>query len=112
MMSGFNFELFHVYFQVVTQRKDTQCVNCLTDTTTLWRRNSAGEPVCNACGLYYKLHQVNRPLAMKKDGIQTRNRRVTNKKKRTADQSEAELSRLFTPPLMASDCRSTGGWTH
>jgi hypothetical protein len=29
-----------------------------------------GEPVCNACGLYYKLHGVNRPLAMKKDSIQ------------------------------------------
>jgi hypothetical protein len=29
-----------------------------------------GEPVCNACGLYFKLHGVNRPLAMKKDSIQ------------------------------------------
>jgi hypothetical protein len=26
--------------------------------TTLWRRNHNGEPVCNACGLYYKLHNV------------------------------------------------------
>ncbi|KAF3860973.1 hypothetical protein F7725_001228 [Dissostichus mawsoni] len=43
--------------QIMNQRKGTQCVNCLTETTTLWRRNSAGEPVCNACGLYYKLHQ-------------------------------------------------------
>lgn len=38
--------------------------------TSLWRRNTQGEPVCNACGLYYKLHGVNRPLAMKKDSIQ------------------------------------------
>ncbi|XP_044066219.1 cyclin-dependent kinase 20 isoform X2 [Siniperca chuatsi] len=83
----------------VTQRKGTQCVNCLTATTTLWRRNSAGEPVCNACGLYYKLHQVNRPLAMKKDGIQTRNRKVTNKSKRSrkSDQSETKLSMLVPP---------------
>lgn len=29
-----------------------------------------GEPVCNACGLYYKLHGVKRPLSMKKDAIQ------------------------------------------
>lgn len=84
---------------VVTRRKGTQCVNCLTGTTTLWRRNSAGEPVCNACGLYYKLHQVNRPLAMKKDGIQTRNRKVTNKNKRNrkSDLSETKLSRLAPP---------------
>ncbi|XP_051281582.1 erythroid transcription factor isoform X9 [Dicentrarchus labrax] len=91
---------------VVSQRKGTQCVNCSTATTTLWRRNSAGEPVCNACGLYYKLHQVNRPLAMKKDGIQTRNRRVTNRNKRSrkSDQSETELSRLAPPTEEALSC--------
>ena len=51
------------------------CTNCGTTTTTLWRRNAEGEPVCNACGLYHKLHGVNRPLAMRKDGIQTRKRK-------------------------------------
>ena len=34
------------------------CANCRTTTTTLWRRNNSGEPVCNACGLYQKLHNV------------------------------------------------------
>ena len=34
------------------------CANCQTNTTTLWRRNAQGEPVCNACGLYFKLHGV------------------------------------------------------
>ncbi|KAF2985224.1 hypothetical protein EK904_007538 [Melospiza melodia maxima] len=34
------------------------CANCHTTTTTLWRRNAEGEPVCNACGLYMKLHGV------------------------------------------------------
>lgn len=51
------------------------CANCRTSTTTLWRRNSEGEPVCNACGLYFKLHGVNRPISMRKDGIQTRKRK-------------------------------------
>ncbi|KYN12164.1 Trans-acting T-cell-specific transcription factor GATA-3 [Trachymyrmex cornetzi] len=40
------------------RRAGTSCANCKTATTTLWRRNQAGEPVCNACGLYYKLHNV------------------------------------------------------
>lgn len=58
-----------------------QCSNCRTVTTTLWRRNNDGEPVCNACGLYFKLHGVSRPLSMKKDSIQTRKRKPkTNKK--------------------------------
>ncbi|XP_036389591.1 erythroid transcription factor [Megalops cyprinoides] len=67
---------------IVSKRAGTQCANCHTSTTTLWRRNASGEPVCNACGLYFKLHNVNRPLTMKKDGIQTRNRKVSNKNKK------------------------------
>ncbi|PNF13756.1 hypothetical protein B7P43_G13143, partial [Cryptotermes secundus] len=58
-----------------SRRLGMSCSNCHTDKTSLWRRNSMGEPVCNACGLYYKLHGVNRPLAMKKDSIQTRKRK-------------------------------------
>ncbi|KAG9347218.1 hypothetical protein JZ751_004785 [Albula glossodonta] len=56
-------------------RVGLSCTNCHTTTTTLWRRNAEGEPVCNACGLYMKLHGVPRPLAMKKEGIQTRKRK-------------------------------------
>ena len=45
-------------FQNTQRRQGTECANCSTTTTTLWRRNGTGEPVCNACGLYYKLHGV------------------------------------------------------
>lgn len=44
--------------QSAARRAGTSCANCKTTTTTLWRRNQSGEPVCNACGLYYKLHNV------------------------------------------------------
>ncbi|XP_025757650.1 erythroid transcription factor-like isoform X3 [Oreochromis niloticus] len=88
---------YDVLFQSRIQRKGTQCVNCLTERTTLWRRNSAGEAVCNACGLYYRLHRVNRPLALKKDGIQTRKRKVVTKNKRKTDQSDTKLPKRVKP---------------
>ncbi|XP_015987744.2 transcription factor GATA-5 [Rousettus aegyptiacus] len=58
-----------------SRRAGLSCANCHTATTTLWRRDAEGQPVCNACGLYAKLHGVPRPLAMKKESIQTRKRR-------------------------------------
>ncbi|KAG2175714.1 hypothetical protein INT43_001361 [Umbelopsis isabellina] len=51
-----------------------QCVNCMQTQTPLWRKNAQGEPVCNACGLYAKLHQKARPAAMRKTKIQRRRR--------------------------------------
>ncbi|CAN9515296.1 unnamed protein product [Ophioblennius macclurei] len=67
---------------VATQKKFSRCVNCKTERTTLWRRNSAGQQLCNACGLYFKLHQVDRPLSLKKDRIQTRSRKKQAAKSR------------------------------
>lgn len=47
--------------QSASRRVGLSCANCQTTTTTLWRRNAEGEPVCNACGLYMKLHGVSSP---------------------------------------------------
>ncbi|XP_030576621.1 transcription factor GATA-3 isoform X5 [Archocentrus centrarchus] len=69
--------------QSAARRAGTSCANCQTTTTTLWRRNANGDPVCNACGLYFKLHNINRPLTMKKEGIQTRNRKMSSKSKKS-----------------------------
>lgn len=39
-----------------------QCTNCQTRTTPLWRKTAQGDLLCNACGLFYKLHGILRPL--------------------------------------------------
>uniref|UniRef100_A0A4W6BLH5 GATA binding protein 5 n=1 Tax=Lates calcarifer TaxID=8187 RepID=A0A4W6BLH5_LATCA len=70
--------------QTTPRRAGLCCTNCHTSTTTLWRRNAEGEPVCNACGLYMKLHGVPRPLAMKKESIQTRKRKPKMPKNKTS----------------------------
>lgn len=57
------------------------CTNCHTKTTPLWRRNPQGEPLCNACGLFLKLHGVVRPLSLKTDVIKKRQRGANNPKK-------------------------------
>lgn len=56
----------------------TTCTNCSTQTTPLWRRNPEGQPLCNACGLFLKLHGVVRPLSLKTDVIKKRNRSSAN----------------------------------
>ncbi|KAJ3541343.1 hypothetical protein NM688_g6098 [Phlebia brevispora] len=52
----------------------TVCTNCQTTNTPLWRRDPEGQPLCNACGLFFKLHGVVRPLSLKTDVIKKRNR--------------------------------------
>lgn len=117
--ADFLFLRFVVLLQhTASRRAGLSCTNCNTSTTTLWRRNGDGEPVCNACGLYTKLHgvspvhglqyspalltnlllmcaagpqphnytcvQVPRPLAMKKESIQTRKRKPKMPKTKTS----------------------------
>ncbi|KAF9108846.1 putative electron transfer flavoprotein subunit [Mortierella sp. AM989] len=57
-----------------TNRQNLVCANCRTTTTPLWRRDSAGNTICNACGLYFKLHNVHRPVTMKRAVIKRRKR--------------------------------------
>ncbi|XP_058447136.1 uncharacterized protein DDB_G0283357-like isoform X2 [Malaya genurostris] len=74
------------------RRVGLQCSNCNTTNTSLWRRNQVGEPVCNACGLYYKLHNINRPLTMKKDNIQSRKRKPKGSKNADGASSNSKSS--------------------
>jgi GATA-binding protein len=53
----------------------TECFNCHTFKTPLWRKDAIGNTLCNACGLFQKLHGTTRPLSLKTDVIKKRNSR-------------------------------------
>ena len=68
------------------------CSNCQTTQTPLWRRDEEGNVLCNACGLYYKLHKSKRPLSLKTGIIRKRqrydNKSGSNGRKRKDDSSD------------------------
>lgn len=55
--------------------KTTECFNCHTIKTPLWRKDPQGNTLCNACGLFLKLHGTMRPLSLKTDVIKKRSSR-------------------------------------
>ncbi|XP_032071313.1 transcription factor GATA-4 isoform X2 [Thamnophis elegans] len=106
-MNGINRPLIKPQRRLSASRRiGLSCANCHTSTTTLWRRNAEGEPVCNACGLYMKLHGVPRPLAMRKEGIQTRKRKPKNLSKSKTSAGSATNESLPTA-ISSAPCTST-----
>lgn len=55
--------------------KPAECSNCHTLKTPLWRKDREGNTLCNACGLFLKLHGTTRPLSLKTDVIRKRSSR-------------------------------------
>ncbi|KAM3964550.1 LOW QUALITY PROTEIN: GATA zinc finger-domain containing protein GATAd [Aphomia sociella] len=89
-------------------RVELSCSNCGTHTTTIWRRDARGEMVCNACGLYYKLHGVPRPTAMRRDTIHTRRRRPRHDAKHARNKSRRSGGN-GTPAEPTEGCAAGGG---
>uniref|UniRef100_A0A034V4M6 PDZ and LIM domain protein Zasp n=2 Tax=Bactrocera dorsalis TaxID=27457 RepID=A0A034V4M6_BACDO len=89
-----------------SRRVGLSCSNCLTTHTSLWRRNPSGEPVCNACGLYFKLHSVKRPLNMKKDTIQTRKRKAKGAKGEKSSKS-SKANANANSAVVANNAKAT-----
>ncbi|KAI8074558.1 hypothetical protein BC940DRAFT_288520 [Gongronella butleri] len=85
----------------------TKCSNCSTTTTPLWRRNPEGQPLCNACGLFLKLHGVVRPLSLKTDVIKKRNRSNPNSAISGSHSSSSSSPAGHTSILTTSMRRST-----
>ncbi|KAG2229000.1 hypothetical protein INT48_004750 [Thamnidium elegans] len=65
-----------------------ECANCHQTQTPLWRKNERGEPVCNACGLYAKLHHRDRPAEMRKTTIQRRRRDWNSEEEEEEEESD------------------------
>ncbi|KAI1845752.1 hypothetical protein JX265_000069 [Neoarthrinium moseri] len=81
---------------MATNHESTQptCQNCQTSTTPLWRRDEMGSVLCNACGLFLKLHGRPRPISLKTDVIKSRNRVKTV---RPDMQMKKKVSRRIPP---------------
>ncbi|KAK5700539.1 GATA zinc finger protein 3 [Elasticomyces elasticus] len=82
--------------QSATSTGPPTCQNCSTSTTPLWRRDESGAVLCNACGLFLKLHGRPRPISLKTDVIKSRNRvkggvQAQNARRREGEENGAAL---------------------
>ena len=76
----------------VTASRNFTCSNCKTNETVLWRKGPEGRsPLCNPCGLFYKLHGTHRSPEKRKK-IHRRNRKRPGIRGKTAFLSGSESS--------------------
>ncbi|KAI9335747.1 GATA zinc finger-domain-containing protein [Obelidium mucronatum] len=88
----------------------TVCDNCETTQTPLWRRHPVtGKPICNACGLHYRLHGV---MRVKKSGAIRRRVRVASATIAATNAAEALLivANGGAASSFPGDRRGSGGY--
>ncbi|KAG0024132.1 putative electron transfer flavoprotein subunit [Podila clonocystis] len=73
--------------RATSQEAAIVCANCGQTQTPLWRKDSQGRPICNACGLYSRLHQRDRPITMRKAKIARRKRDWTQDKEKGSEKN-------------------------
>ncbi|PAV63905.1 hypothetical protein WR25_03279 isoform A [Diploscapter pachys] len=105
-------EQFHAQFKEKMDDDEgnasvSRCTNCMTTKTTAWRRDVLGKLVCNACGLYFRLHRTHRPVHMRKDFIQQRFRRKM--KEEEMQSQSAMLSQLMNAMGNPAAGQAVGG---
>ena len=66
----------------VVTRPVVACTNCSTTATSTWRKDKEGRPLCNACGLYLKVHGSARPASWGRQNAIMKRTRTKNKVKR------------------------------
>ncbi|KAJ1952039.1 hypothetical protein GGI12_006346, partial [Dipsacomyces acuminosporus] len=89
--------------QQIQQGIIPKCFNCSVENTPLWRRDLSGNVICNACGLYFKLHGKQRPVSMKRTVIKRRNRTSVSSSTSTLVDSSPKEPMCDTVPSSAID---------
>lgn len=68
------------------------CSNCATTDTCFWRRNDDGTWLCNACGVYYRMKGISRPVILNKRKKRTCSKPPKRRKSSLASSSPTSLS--------------------
>ncbi|KAJ2382647.1 GATA type transcriptional activator of nitrogen-regulated proteins [Coemansia sp. RSA 2611] len=79
-----------------------RCFNCGAEHTPLWRRDPADNIICNACGLYHKLHGAARPVSMRRAAIKRRSRTQSAAPPHARSAPAAAAGSVAVPPAISA----------